>query len=142
MYELHPKLPRVLLTRRKARQVQARRNRCVSVEWDQERLRWHTQRLIMRDHADEQAIGVIDESGHPKKETETACVHRQSCGNTGTLDNCVRTVLRVKDVDDDRLGVIELIMELEGEFKVEFPNDVYSQLGRAVAPVRNSSQRS
>ncbi len=36
-------------------------------ERDQERLRFHTQRLISRDHGDEQAIGIIDESGHPKK---------------------------------------------------------------------------
>jgi len=63
-----------------------------SDEWDQDRLRFHTQRLIARDHADEQAIGVIDESGHPKKGTETACVSRQYCGNTGKIDNCVMTV--------------------------------------------------
>ena len=60
--------------------------------WDQDRLRWHTQRLIVRDQADDQAIGVIDESGHPKKGTRTACVSRQYCGNTGKLDNCVMTV--------------------------------------------------
>ena len=63
-----------------------------SDEWDQDRLRWHTQRLIAQDHADEQAIGVIDESGHPKKGSETACVSRQYCGNTGKIDNCVMTV--------------------------------------------------
>ena len=63
-----------------------------SDEWDQDRLRWHTQRLIERDHADDQAIGVIDESGHPKKGRETACISRQYCGNTGKIDNCVMTV--------------------------------------------------
>ena len=60
-----------------------------SDEWDQERLREHTQRLIVRDHADDQAIGVIDESGHPKKGRDTACISRQYCGNTGKIDNCV-----------------------------------------------------
>ena len=60
--------------------------------WDQERLREHTQRLIVRDHADDQAIGVIDESGHPKKGRDTACISRQYCGNTGKIDNCVMTV--------------------------------------------------
>ena len=60
-----------------------------SDEWDQDRLRGHTQRLIVRDHADDQAIGVIDESGHPKKGRQTACVSRQYCGNTGKIDNCV-----------------------------------------------------
>ena len=63
-----------------------------SDEWDQDRLREHTQRLIVRDHADDQAIGVIDESGHPKKGRDTACVSRQYCGNTGKIDNCVMTV--------------------------------------------------
>ena len=63
-----------------------------SDDWDQDRLRWHTQRLIVRDQADDQAIGVIDESGHPKKGNRTACISRQYCGNTGKLDNCVMTV--------------------------------------------------
>ena len=44
------------------------------------------------DHGDDQLIGVIDESGHPKKGTETAGVSRQYCGNTGKINNCVMTV--------------------------------------------------
>ena len=63
-----------------------------SDEWDQERLREHTQSAAadcVRDHADDQAIGVIDESGHPKKGRDTACISRQYCGNTGKIDNCV-----------------------------------------------------
>lgn len=63
-----------------------------SDDWDEERLQAHTYRLLMRDHADEQLIGVIDESGHPKKGVETAGVSRQYCGNTGKIDNCVMTV--------------------------------------------------
>ena len=63
-----------------------------SDEWDEERLQTHTYRLLLRDHGDDQLIGVIDESGHPKKGTETAGVSRQYCGNTGKVDNCVMTV--------------------------------------------------
>lgn len=63
-----------------------------SDEWDEDRLAAHTQRLVVRDHADPQAIGVIDESGHPKKGCHTAAVSRQYCGNTGKIDNCVMTV--------------------------------------------------
>ena len=48
--------------------------------------------IIARDHADPQAIGIIDESGHPKKGEQTAGVSRQYCGNTGKIDNCVMTV--------------------------------------------------
>lgn len=31
-----------------------------------------------------EAIGVVDESGHPKKGTQTACVDLKYCGNTVT----------------------------------------------------------
>src|SRR5450432_4495525 len=34
--------------------------------WDHDRLRDTAQRIVARDHADRQAIGIIDESGHPK----------------------------------------------------------------------------
>jgi SRSO17 transposase len=63
-----------------------------SDDWDENRLVADMQRMVARDHADEQAIGVIDESGHPKKGAETAGVSRQYCGNTGKIDNCVMTV--------------------------------------------------
>lgn len=63
-----------------------------SDEWDENRLRMHLQQMVARDDADPQAIGVIDESGHPKKGDETATVSRQYCGNTGKIDNCVMTV--------------------------------------------------
>ena len=53
-----------------------------SDDWDEERLQAHTYRLVARDHHDDQLIGVIDESGHPKKGRETAGVSRQYCGNT------------------------------------------------------------
>jgi len=60
--------------------------------WDQARLRGHVQRIVAFHHSDPEAIGIIDESGHPKKGTKTACVQRQYCGNTGKMDNCVVTV--------------------------------------------------
>ena len=61
-------------------------------EWDHEKLRDRVQQIVARDHADPQAIGIIDDSGHPKKGKKTACVSRQYCGNTGKIDNCVVTV--------------------------------------------------
>jgi SRSO17 transposase len=61
-------------------------------KWDHERLRDTMQRIVARDHAEDQAIGIIDESGHPKKGDKTACVQRQYCGNTGKIDNCVMSV--------------------------------------------------
>jgi SRSO17 transposase len=57
-----------------------------------DRLRDTVQRLVARDHAEPQAIGIIDESGHPKKGKKTACVHHQYCGASGKLDNCLMSV--------------------------------------------------
>ncbi len=62
------------------------------LSWDEARLRDRVQWIVARDHADPQALGVIDESGNPKKGKHTAGVQRQWCGNTGKTDNCVVTV--------------------------------------------------
>jgi SRSO17 transposase len=61
-------------------------------QWDHDRLRDTMQRLVAAEHGEAQAIGIIDESGHPKKGSKTACVQRQYCGNTGKIDNCVMSV--------------------------------------------------
>src|SRR6185437_12166798 len=39
--------------------------------WDHDRLRDTVQRIVARDHAEPQAVGIIDESGHPKKGNKT-----------------------------------------------------------------------
>jgi SRSO17 transposase len=59
------------------------------VLWDHERLRDKTQWIVARDHSHPHAIGIIDESGNPKKGKHTCGVKRQWCGNTGKIDNCV-----------------------------------------------------
>jgi SRSO17 transposase len=63
-----------------------------SGNWDHQRLRDRSQQMVAREHAHPRAIGVIDESGNPKKGNETCGVHRQWCGNTGKVDNCVVAV--------------------------------------------------
>lgn len=60
-----------------------------NAQWDQEHMVDHLQRIVARDHAHPKAIGVIDETGNPKKGRHTAGVERQWCGNTGKVDNCV-----------------------------------------------------
>lgn len=57
--------------------------------WDGPRLRDRLQWLVAEEHAHPQAIGIVDESGNPKKGRHTAGVQRQWCGNTGKRDNCV-----------------------------------------------------
>ena len=59
---------------------------------DDERMRDRTQQIVARDHADPKAIGILDESGNPKKGQHTACVQRQWCGHSGKVDNCVVAV--------------------------------------------------
>jgi len=63
-----------------------------SVQWDEDRMVDRTQWIVARDHPHRQAIGVVDETGNPKKGIHTACVQRQWCGNTGKVDNCVVSV--------------------------------------------------
>ena len=62
------------------------------VEWDEIRLRDKQQQIVARDHAAGDTIGIVDESGNPKKGQHTAAVKRQWCGNTGKVDNCVVSV--------------------------------------------------
>jgi len=61
-------------------------------EWDHDRLRDRVQELVVRDHAEPQSLLIVDESGHPKKGNKTACVHRDYCGASGKVDNCVISV--------------------------------------------------
>lgn len=63
-----------------------------SVHWDQQRLVDRLQWVVAHEHRDGDAIGTVDDTGHPKQGTHTACVQRQWCGNTGKTDNCVISV--------------------------------------------------
>jgi SRSO17 transposase len=60
--------------------------------WDEGLVRRRVQRLVMRDHADDNAIALIDETSFIKKGNKTAGVQRQYCGASGKTDNCVVTV--------------------------------------------------
>jgi SRSO17 transposase len=60
--------------------------------WDHDRLRDRLQQLVARDHACEHSVGLLDDSGCPKKGDKTPGVQRQYCGATGKVDNCVVTV--------------------------------------------------
>jgi len=61
-------------------------------QWDDSHMRDTVAHIVARDHAHRCSIGVIDETGHPKKGDRTPGVQRQWCGNTGKQDNCVVTV--------------------------------------------------
>jgi SRSO17 transposase len=60
--------------------------------WDHARARDRLQQIVARDHEDPKAIGIIDDSGHPKSGTKTPGVQWQYCGRLGKTANCVVTV--------------------------------------------------
>jgi SRSO17 transposase len=58
-------------------------------EWDHERVDKLLQQRVMDLHGSENAIGVIDASGHVKQGKKTPGVQRQWCGEVGKKENCV-----------------------------------------------------
>lgn len=60
--------------------------------WDHSAMRQRVQHLVMREHAAENAIALIDETSVAKKGAKTVGVQRQYCGATGKIDNCVVSV--------------------------------------------------
>jgi SRSO17 transposase len=70
------------------------------LDWDEPLMVDRTQQLVARSHASPHAVGVIDETGCPKKGDKTPGVQRQYCGATGKIENCVVTVHLSYAVDD------------------------------------------
>lgn len=60
--------------------------------WDEEQMRDRLQQIVARDHLQHDSIGIVDDSGHAKCGSHTACVSRQYSGRSGKVDNCVVTV--------------------------------------------------
>lgn len=66
-------------------------------DWQQDEIRdllqQHVaQQLAQQPGDDLGTIGIVDETGSPKKGTKTPGVQRQWCGATGKTDNCIVTV--------------------------------------------------
>lgn len=60
-----------------------------SIKWDERLLVDHSQRIVAKQHADAEAIGLIDETGVAKSGSETTGVQRQYNGNRGKIENAV-----------------------------------------------------
>lgn len=60
-----------------------------SIKWDESRVRDECQQLIAREHAHEEAIGCLDESGTVKSGMHTVGAARQWLGSRGKVDNGV-----------------------------------------------------
>lgn len=69
-------------------------------EWDHGRMRDQLQRRVATEHMPTPGeprrgvgtVGIIDETGCPKKGDKTPGVQHQYCGHTGKLDHCIVTV--------------------------------------------------
>ena len=102
-----------------------------SGNWDHERMRDQGQQIVATEHAHPGSIGLIDESGNPKKGTETCGAYRQWCGNSGKVDNCVVGVhlgYVVGDfqclLDSDLFLPEEWASDMERRKKTKVPEDV------------------
>lgn len=62
------------------------------LNWDEKRMVDRVQQIVMRDHGQAWAIGLVDETASPKKGDHTAGVQHQWCGRTGKVDHCVVSV--------------------------------------------------
>jgi SRSO17 transposase len=63
-----------------------------SHRWDHQRLRDLLQRRVAAEHASVCSVGLVDDTGCPKKGDQTPGVRRQYCGASGKIDNCVVSV--------------------------------------------------
>lgn len=60
--------------------------------WDEDRMRDRVAEIIVSEHADPNAIGIIDETSHVKKGDKTPGVQRQYLGCVGKQENGIVTV--------------------------------------------------
>lgn len=60
--------------------------------WDEERMRQRVASIVAAEHADEESLGIIDETGWVKKGDQTPGVQRQYCGSVGKQENSIVTV--------------------------------------------------
>lgn len=70
------------------------------LDWNHDGMRTTLQQLVACEHASPHSIGLVDETGCPKKGEKTPGVQTQWCGATGKKDNCVVSVHLGYAVDD------------------------------------------
>jgi len=60
-----------------------------SIKWNEQQVRDRCQQVVARDHAHDESIGTIDESGTAKSGDCTTAAIRQYNGNRGKVENCI-----------------------------------------------------
>jgi SRSO17 transposase len=61
-------------------------------KWEEDRTRNRLQKIVIRNHAGRNSVGIIDETSDVKKGDKTPGVKRQWCGTVGKTENCIVTV--------------------------------------------------
>lgn len=76
--------------------------------WDHQRLDDALQRMVAEEHANDEAIGIIDASAHTKYGNKTPGVQRQWCGEKGKVDNCIvgQHLLYTNNAADNPFGCV------------------------------------
>jgi SRSO17 transposase len=69
-------------------------------KWEEDQTRDRLQRIVIRDHAGRNSVGIIDETSDAKQGDKTPGVKRQWCGTLGKKENCIVTVHLAYAVDD------------------------------------------
>ena len=75
------------------------------LRWEEDGVRDRIQAIVKRKHDGEENIGILDETGFPKKGKHTAGVQRQYCGQSGKVENCVVTINLILAVDTFHTGL-------------------------------------
>ncbi len=91
--------------------------------WDDDRVHELYQHLIADEHGCEDAIGIIDASGHPKQGVKTPGVQRQYCGETGKIDNCILGV-HLLYTDNDPTNPFSCMLDSELYLPKSWENDM------------------
>jgi SRSO17 transposase len=62
------------------------------LSWGEDLMRRRVASIVAEEHADDESIGIIDETGWVKKGDQTPGVQRQYCGSVGKQENSIVTV--------------------------------------------------
>jgi SRSO17 transposase len=104
-----------------------------SIKWDEPRVRDDCQRLVANEHAHEEAIGCLDESGTAKSGGHTAGAARQWLGSRGKVENGVVGV----HLSYSAPG-FQCLLDSEVYLPQEWAEDAVRRK-KAISPTRSSS---
>ena len=107
-----------------------------SIKWNEGEVRDRCQQIIARDHAHDEAIGTVDESGTTKSGSSTAATARQYNGNRGKIENCIVGVHLGYSTPD-----LQTLLDSQVYLPEEWANDAVRRK-KTTSPTMSSFRRS